>query len=66
MVQLVLLDLVALATVADLVPLEKDNRIFVREGLRRLVQTAHPGLKRLMEVSGSGSRTPTTFTSGIS
>ncbi len=59
------LDLVALATVADLVPLEKDNRIFVREGLRRLVQTAHPGLKRLMEVSGSGSRTPTTFTLGF-
>ena len=59
------LDLVALATVADLVPLEKDNRIFVREGLKRLVQTAHPGLRRLMEVSGSGVRTPTTFTLGF-
>ena len=59
------LDLVALATVADLVPLEKDNRIFVREGLKRLVQTVHPGLRRLMEVSGSGARTPTTFTLGF-
>lgn len=59
------LDLVALATVADLVPLEKDNRIFVREGLRRLAQTAHPGLRRLMEVSGAGSRTPSTFTLGF-
>ncbi len=59
------LDLVALATVADLVPLEKDNRIFVREGLKRLVQTTHPGLRRLMEVSGSGVRTPTTFTLGF-
>ena len=59
------LDLVALATVADLVPLEKDNRIFVREGLRRLVQTVHPGLRRLMEVSGGGVRTPTTFTLGF-
>ena len=45
------LDLVALATVADLVPLEGDNRIFVREGLRRLLQTAHPGLKRLTWLS---------------
>ena len=60
-----ILDLVALATVADLVPLKEDNRIFVREGLRRLSQTVHPGLKRLMEVSGVGQRTPTSFTLGF-
>ena len=59
------LDLVALATVADLVPLHGDNRIFVREGLKRLAQTTHLGLKRLMEVSGSGSRPPTPFTLGF-
>jgi single-stranded-DNA-specific exonuclease len=59
------LDLVALATVADLVPLRDDNRIFVREGLRRLSKTVHPGLKRLMEVSGVGQRTPTSFTLGF-
>ena len=59
------LDLVALATVADLVPLEKDNRIFVKEGLKRLIQTTHPGLRRLLEISGSGSRTPSTFTLGF-
>ena len=59
------LDLVALATVADLVPLEGDNRILVREGLKRLAQTAHPGLKRLLEVSGAGSRAPTPFTLGF-
>jgi single-stranded-DNA-specific exonuclease len=59
------LDLVALATVADLVPLEKDNRIFVREGLRRLAQTSHLGLRRLLEVSGGGARTPSTFTLGF-
>ena len=59
------LDLVALATVADLVPLQGDNRIFVREGLKRLAQTTHPGLRRLMEVSGAGSRTPTPFTLGF-
>jgi len=60
-----ILDLVALATVADLVPLKEDNRIFVREGLRRLSQTVHPGLKRLMEVSGVGQRMPTSFTLGF-
>lgn len=59
------LDLVALATVADLVPLEGDNRIFVREGLKRLMQTTHPGLRRLMEVSGAGTRPPTPFTLGF-
>ncbi|MCX6935420.1 MAG: DHH family phosphoesterase, partial [Verrucomicrobia bacterium] len=60
-----ILDLVALATVADLVPLKADNRIFVKEGLKRLSQTVHPGLKRLMEVSGVGQRTPTSFTLGF-
>lgn len=59
------LDLVALATVADLVPLHGDNRIFVREGLKRLAQTTHPGLRRLMEVSGTGTRAPTPFTLGF-
>jgi single-stranded-DNA-specific exonuclease len=59
------LDLIALATVADLVPLKEDNRIFVREGLRRLAKTSHLGLKRLMEVSGVGQRTPTSFTLGF-
>ena len=59
------LDLVALATVADLVPLDGDNRIFVREGLKRLAQTSHPGLRRLMEVSGASARAPTPFTLGF-
>lgn len=59
------LDLVALATVADLVPLVDDNRIFVQEGLRRLAKTVHPGLKRLLEVSGVGQRKLTSFTLGF-
>lgn len=46
------LDLVALATVADLVPLEGENRILVRFGLRRFADTAVPGLGALLEVSG--------------
>ena len=43
------LDLVAIATVADLVPLTGDNRIFVRVGLRAIENTDKPGLRALME-----------------
>jgi single-stranded-DNA-specific exonuclease len=45
------LELVALATVADLMPLRDENRRLVREGLGRLSNTAKPGLRALMEVS---------------
>lgn len=46
------LDLVALATVADLVPLTEENRVMVRYGLRALERTAKPGLRALLEVCG--------------
>jgi single-stranded-DNA-specific exonuclease len=46
------LDLVALATVADLVPLRGENRVLVRYGLRRFGATAVPGLRALLEVAG--------------
>jgi single-stranded-DNA-specific exonuclease len=46
------LDLVALATVADLVPLVDENRMLVKEGLRALAGTARVGLRALMKVSG--------------
>ena len=46
------LDLVALGTVADLVPLLGENRILARHGLRILEQTQRPGLRALMEVAG--------------
>ncbi len=46
------LDLVALGTVADLVPLAEENRILVRRGLRAVAQSARPGVRALMEVSG--------------
>ena len=42
------LDLVALATVADVVPLLDENRGLVRAGLRRMARTAKPGLRALM------------------
>jgi single-stranded-DNA-specific exonuclease len=47
-----MLDLVALATVADVVELRDENRALVRAGLRRLARGERPGLAALMEVSG--------------
>lgn len=44
------LDLVALATVADMVPLLHDNRILVREGLALLNESPRPGIKALIEL----------------
>jgi single-stranded-DNA-specific exonuclease len=46
-----LLDLAALATVCDLVPLRGENRRIVREGLVALARTQKPGLKALMSVA---------------
>ncbi len=46
------LDLVALGTVADLVPLVGENRILVHRGLVEIAQSRKPGLLALMEVAG--------------
>ncbi len=47
------LDLVALGTVADVVPLDKNNRILVEQGLRRIrVGKSCAGIRALIEVSG--------------
>ena len=45
------LDLVAIGTVADIVPLVEENRILVRRGLRQLEHSLWPGLRALIEVS---------------
>jgi single-stranded-DNA-specific exonuclease len=45
------LDLVALATIADVVPLIGENRTLVRRGLRALASTRKPGLRALMAVA---------------
>ena len=47
-----MLDLVALATVADVAPLRGENRIFARYGLRLLAESPNPGLRALIRVSG--------------
>ncbi len=45
------LDLVALATIADVAPLRGENRVLVRYGLRLLAETTHPGLRALVRAA---------------
>jgi len=47
-----LLDLVALATIADVVPLQDENRRFVREGLLQISRGARCGIRALKQVAG--------------
>lgn len=58
------LDLVALGTVADVVPLTGLNRAFVTQGLRVLAQAGNVGLAALMRV-GRATMPPDTFTAGF-
>ncbi|MDR3598974.1 MAG: single-stranded-DNA-specific exonuclease RecJ [Desulfosporosinus sp.] len=51
-----LLDLVALGTIADLVPLSGENRIFVHYGLQQMQETRHTGLGALLEECGLGDK----------
>lgn len=46
------LDLVALGTIADVVPLTGQNRIFAYHGLRQIAQPSKPGLQALKRVAG--------------
>lgn len=52
-----LLELVALATIADVVPLVEENRYLVQLGLGKLSETERPGLKALLEAAGRDSDT---------
>lgn len=47
-----LLDLVALATVADVVPLQGENRILVKHGLKLLCESRWPGVRALVDATG--------------
>ena len=54
------LDLVALGTVADVVPLDRNNRILVAAGLARIRSgRARPGIEALFEVAGRDYRLAT-------
>ncbi len=59
------LDIVALATVADLVPLRGENRSLVRRGLRALHGARRPGLRELMRVAGVDPQSVTEQTLGF-
>jgi single-stranded-DNA-specific exonuclease len=50
------LDLVALGTVADIVPLRGENRVLVQRGAFEIARTSRIGLRKLMQVAGV--RTP--------
>jgi len=52
-----LLKIVAIATVADVVPLTGENRVIVKHGLAGLDRVRNPGLRALLEVAG--------FTEGV-
>ena len=54
------LDLVALATIADLAPLTGENRVLAHYGLRVLRDTRNPGLRALMARVGVGTGAPIT------
>jgi single-stranded-DNA-specific exonuclease len=48
------LDLVALGTVADLVPIVEENRVFVKYGISEIARTERPGIRALCEVAEVG------------
>lgn len=50
-------ELVALGTVADVVPLTGENRVFVRHGLRAITSTGSPGIAALIDAGGLRGRT---------
>ena len=52
-----LLDLVALGTVADVVPLDENNRILVEQGIRRIrADRTKPGIRALFQAAGKDVR----------
>ncbi|MDR2512204.1 MAG: single-stranded-DNA-specific exonuclease RecJ [Puniceicoccales bacterium] len=52
------LDLVAMGTIADLVPLKGENRLLTKHGLRQLRQTTRDGLRSLKKICGIVENAP--------
>lgn len=52
-------DLVAIGTIADIVPLKDENRLIVKQGLRRIASTDNNGLYSLLEVCSLADKTIT-------
>ena len=59
------LDLVALGTVADVVPVLGENRLLIKQGLRKLRKAEKPGLKALMDIAGVDPEKVTTRSIGF-
>ncbi|KAA5807125.1 single-stranded-DNA-specific exonuclease RecJ [Thermoanaerobacterium thermosaccharolyticum] len=59
------LDIVALGTVADIVPLTGENRIIVKEGLKMMKNSKNKGLKALINVSGLNNKDINTYHVGF-
>lgn len=60
------LDLVSMGTVADLMPLLRENRIFVKYGLPQIVKTNNMGIRALMAVGGLDASVDNIRTSDVS
>jgi single-stranded-DNA-specific exonuclease len=60
-----MLPLAALGTIADVVPLYGENRIIVKHGLMRLIETTLPGLRALVESAGLQSRKISGYDAGF-
>lgn len=60
-----LLEFVAMATVCDIVDLVDENRIIVKEGLRRINDTKNIGIKALIKATGLEGKSITTYALGF-
>ncbi len=58
-------DMVCLGTVADVMPLQGENRVFVARGLELLRNTTRPGIAALMQESGCDPKTVSATTIGF-
>lgn len=59
------LDYLATATVCDVMPLLEENRILVREGLRKLTETRNTGFRALITATGLEGKTISTYHLGF-
>src|SRR3954468_12254247 len=54
------LDLVAIGTIADVAPLDGDNRALVRAGLKAIAEARRPGIRALLELAKLDAQSPIT------
>ncbi len=59
-------DLAAIGTIADVVPLVDENRVIVDKGLKRLQEPKRPGIRELLKVAGVADKKQTSGTVAFS